>query len=406
MTLPTAARAVVVIVWLVTLPVAAFADVLADKLEPHVGQVIDLIELGTGTRYVRPRLEGLVVRDGEVKSLRIVPEGEAQPKTLLLSGVTRIDANRETVHTAEVKRGGAAAFKLVRAKEAYAKEQAAAVDRMQQRGIAPWPRLAATDHDAELKELREFARQVSQAFPTLETAETHEFIVVTDIPAAQIKPYVANLDGMHDFLCTLYGIPPGEPVWKGKCLVFAFFKEDDFQVFEDRFMQSTLRGMHGLCHQRSDGRVIMACHRGDDAPAFAHMLVHETSHGFNYRWLSPTHLPNWLNEGIAEWVGTKLVSGCNQVPLKEARALEYMKQKGNLGTGFFDADNIESVQYGMASGLVKFLAGRDLKKFAAFVRALKEGVPVEESLKQTYGASLDELVKSYGTALGVPTLKR
>ena len=102
MTLPTAARAVVVIVWLVTLPVAAFADVLADKLEPHVGQVIDLIELGTGTRYVRPRLEGLVVRDGEVKSLRIVPEGEAQPKTLLLSGVTRIDANRETVHTAEV----------------------------------------------------------------------------------------------------------------------------------------------------------------------------------------------------------------------------------------------------------------------------------------------------------------
>ena len=150
MTLPTAARAVVVIVWLVTLPVAAFADVLADKLEPHVGQVIDLIELGTGTRYVRPRLEGLVVRDGEVKSLRIVPEGEAQPKTLLLSGVTRIDANRETVHTAEVKRGGAAAFKLARAKEAYAKEQAAAVDRMQQRGIAPWPRLAATDHDAEL----------------------------------------------------------------------------------------------------------------------------------------------------------------------------------------------------------------------------------------------------------------
>lgn len=405
MTLPPAAWAIVVITWLATLPARA-ADTLAEKLEPHVGQVIDLIELGSGTRYVRPRLESVVVRDGEVKSLRIVPEGETRSKPLLLGGITRIDANRETVHTAEVKRGGAAGLKHARAQESYAKEQAAAVERMQQRGVAPWPRLTAADHDAELKDLRKFAGEVSQAFPALQTAETHEFIVLTDIPGPQIKPYVANLDTMHDFLCTLYGIPAGEPVWKGKCLVFAFLKEDDFQAFEDRFMQSKLRGMHGLCHQRSDGRVIMACHRGDDAPAFAHMLVHETSHGFNYRWLSPTRLPNWLNEGIAEWVGTKLVPGSNQVPLKEAQALEYMRQKGTLGTGFFDAANIESVQYGMASGLVKFLAGRDLKKFAAFVRAIKEGVPAEESLEQAYGASLDELVTSYGTAIGVPALKR
>ncbi|MCE9629318.1 MAG: hypothetical protein K8S94_01175 [Planctomycetia bacterium] len=404
MTPPSPGRIIMMIAWLATLPSAA-ADTLAEKLEPHVGHAIDLIELGTGTRYVRPKLEGVVVRDGDVKSLRIVPEGETRSKPLLLSGITRIDANRETVHTAEVKRGGAAAIKHARAKEAYAKEQAAAAERMQKRGVAPWPRLSAAEHDAELEELRGFAEQVSQAFPALEKAETHEFIMLTDIPTPQIKPYVANLDSMHDFLCTLYGIPPGEPVWKGKCLVVAFLKEEDFQAFEDRFMQSKLRGMHGLCHQRSDGRVIMACHRGDDAPAFAHMLVHETSHGFNYRWLSPTRLPNWLNEGIAEWVGTKLVPGSNQVPLKEAQALEYMQQKGTLGTDFFDAANIESVQYGMASGLVKFLA-RDLKKFAVFVRAIKEGVPVEESLEQAYGASLDALVKSYGTAIGVPALTR
>jgi hypothetical protein len=211
---------------------------------------------------------------------------------------------------------------------------------------------------------------------------------------------------MHDFLCDLYAIPRGEPVWKGKCLVVAFLREQDFIAFEARFMKVQTQGPHGLCHQSSDGRVVMACHRGDDAPAFAHMLVHETSHGFNHRWMSPERLPNWLNEGIAEWVGAQVVKSSNQVPLKEASALEFMRQRGSLGPGFFAAQNIEPVQYGMASGMVKFLVGRDARKFAQFVRSIKEGTPVEQALQDAYGASIDELVKAYGTAVGVPALQR
>jgi hypothetical protein len=219
-----------------------------------------------------------------------------------------------------------------------------------------------------------------------------------------MAPYVASLDAMHDFLCDLYGITRGEPVWKGKCLVVAFLHEQDFQAFEARFMKTRMQGAHGLCHQSSDGRVIMACHRGDDAPAFAHMLVHETSHGFNHRWMSPERLPNWLNEGIAEWVGTKVVPGSNQVPLKEAHALDFMRRTGTLGDDFLGQQNIDAVQYGMASSLVKFLA-RDLKKFAAFVQGIKEGTPVEESLQASYKISLADLIQAYGAAVGVPQLK-
>jgi len=64
------------------------------------------------------------------------------------------------------------------------------------------------------------------------------------------------------------------------------------------------------------------------------------------------------------------------------------------------------VQYGIASGLVKFLAARDRGRFAAFVQGVKEGQGVEESLRQSFRASLDELVAAYGTAIGVPGLKR
>jgi hypothetical protein len=194
-------------------------------------------------------------------------------------------------------------------------------------------------------------------------------------------------------------------VWKGKCLVVAFLREQDFQAFEARFMKVRMQGAHGLCHQSGDGRVVMACHRGDDAPAFAHMLVHETSHGFNHRWMSPERLPNWLNEGIAEWVGTKVVPGSDQVPLKEAHALDFMRRTGTLGPEFLTRENIDAVQYGMASSMVKFLAGRDLRKFAAFVQGIKEGMPVEESLQQAFKLSLDDLVKAYGAAVGVPNLR-
>jgi hypothetical protein len=384
--------------------VAGRADELATRLEPFVGDTLDLVELGTGRRFVRPTLEGVVEKDGKASLLRLRPEGEKAVTSLPVAGVVKIVAGRETIHEAEAKGKGVAQVKGRKAKEAYEKKVAESRERMAARGVQPWPELSADEHAAEVESLEKFVAEVKEAFPALQVTATHEFIVATDIPAAQMAPYVKSLDAMHDFLCDLYGIPRGEPVWKGKCLVVAFLREQDFQAFEARFMKVRMAGAHGLCHQSGDGRVIMACHRGDDAPAFAHMLVHETSHGFNHRWMSPQRLPNWLNEGIAEWVGTKVVPGSDQVPLKEAHALDFMRRTGTLGPEFLTRENIDAVQYGMASSLVKFLA-RDLKKFAAFVQGIKEGTPVEESLQASYKISLADLIQAYGAAVGVPQLK-
>lgn len=384
----------------------AAGDQLAETLAACEGKTLDVVEIGTGRRFVRPVLESVAVKDGRVVSLRIRPEGQPKPTTLLMTAVTRIVVDRETVHEAESRGGDAARVASKQAQELYSKQVAESVERMQKKGVQPWPKLSAAEHAAACAELKVFVDQVRSAFPKLTVSETHEFLVATDIPAAQMSPFVAGLDRMHDFLCDRYGIPRGEPVWRGKCLVVAFLAEDDFQAFEGRFMKSEARGKHGVCHQRSDGVVITACHRGDDALAFAHMLVHETSHGFNHRWMSSVRLPNWLNEGIAEWVGTKVVPGCDQVGLKEAKAAEYMQSRGDVGPDYFTADNIAAVQYGISSGLVRFMATRDAKKFAAFVRAIKEGAPAEAALRQAFGASIDDLLAAYGRTVGVPALKR
>jgi hypothetical protein len=384
------------------------ADELATTLEPHVGQTLDLVELGTGKRLVRPVLEGITTRGERTAAIRVRAEGESKAMSVPVSGIARIVAGRETIHEADPTASSTSLARSRRARELHDRQQAESRERMASHGVAAWPSLTAEEHAAQIAELEAFVAEVVEAFPRLAVSQTHEFLVVTDIPAAQMAPFTAKLDAMHDFLCDLYGIPRGEPVWKGKCLVIAFLREEDFAAFEARFMKVEAEGAHGLCHQRSDGRVVMACHRGNDASAFAHMLVHETSHGFNHRWMSPEHLPNWLNEGIAEWVGTQVVPNCRQVPMKEARAIEFMRAGGSVGPNFFAVGpdhHIDAVQYGIASGIVRFMVARDRKKFAAFVRGIKEGMSVEESLKASFDASLADVMTAYGRAIGVPGLK-
>jgi len=384
---------------------SARGDAASEALLPHVGATLDVIELGTGRRFVRPLLEKVVVRGDRTDSVRIIEEGERKPISLRLQGIAKVVANREVIYAAEVTGGGARLSGRL-ARDRRARDLAASHARMEARGVTPWRELSAAEHAAEVRRLEAFVELVRRDFPALELHATHEFLFVTDIPEAEIDPYVASLDSMHDLLCDLYGIPRGEPVWKGKCLVIAFRRERDFHAFEERFMRAAIpRGVHGLCHQAADGRVVMACHRGRDLKSFAHMLVHETSHGFNHRWLSPERLPNWLNEGLAEWVGTQVVPASRQVPAKEAQARAFMQATGSLGPGFLTAPNIQPIQYGIASQLVKFLVARDRKKFAEFVRGIKEGMTAEDSLEAAFHGSIGDLVAAFGEAIGVPTLK-
>jgi len=389
----------------VAVTAASRGDELGDRLTPHVGTTIDLIELGTGRRFVRPTLERVVAKEGRVAAIRVRPEGQGAAVTLSLPGIARIVAGRETIHEAEAGDRSWSQLRGRRARETYEQGVAESRARMQARGVEPWPTLSAADHARAVDELRRFVELARQEFPGLAVHETHEFLVASDIPAPQLAPFLADLDAMHDALCDLYGIPRGEPVWMGKCLVVAFLREDDYVAFEARFMKADTRGTQGMCHQRSDGRVVTACHRGSDPAAFAHMLVHETSHGFNHRWMSPQRLPNWLNEGIAEWVGARVVRGCDQVPLKEARAAAFMRSTGGVGPAFFTADNIQPMQYGIASGMVRFLIARDAQAFASFVRAIKEGEDVDAALADSFGGSLDDLVRSYGRSIGLPALR-
>ena len=122
---------------------AATADTVGAALTAHVGQMLDVVELGTGRRIVRPRLERVVERNGKIESIRITEEGQSRSTPLLLKGITKIVADRETVYEAEIKGGGAAGARGRIARERQAVERAESSTRMQARGVEPWAELTA-----------------------------------------------------------------------------------------------------------------------------------------------------------------------------------------------------------------------------------------------------------------------
>lgn len=229
--------------------------------------------------------------------------------------------------------------------------------------------------------------------------ETEFFIVCTDLTSAQVDGYLASLDAMYRELCVAFGIPPARKIWVGKCVVFAFGRESDFQEFEVSIMDNdNVGGAQGLCHQSGDGSVVFAGYRGQSDAYFGTVLVHETAHGFVHRYLSSARAPSWLNEGMSDWIANAIMK-TDAVPRKQIQSANLIRERGTWGD-FLTTDRIDFDHYGTASTLVEILLRRDKGgQFRAFFRGIKEGKSADESLKDTFGLSYEDLKILYAQQL-------
>lgn len=181
-------------------------------------------------------------------------------------------------------------------------------NRLNGQGEQLWTGVTEQEREDFVKSEKEFLQKVGEHFRSLPMRfyETDYFLFYSDFPPNQVAPYLANLDTMNEVLGQSFGFAPGENVWRGKAVVVAFVDQAAFVEFEREFMQvSDVGSAQGLCHSFGDGRVVVSCYRGNNPSFFAALLVHETSHGYNHRYLSTVHIPGWINEGLAEW-------GCNK----------------------------------------------------------------------------------------------
>ena len=271
-----------------------------------------------------------------------------------------------------------------------------------------WAETSDEERAKTIAEYKEFLQtvQANYRFP-MKVYETKFFLVLSDIPPAQVAPYVASLDAMYAKLNAAFGVPKDKNIWLGKCLVLAFLHEEAFQDFERTFMKNgSTQGSQGLHHSASDGRAVISCYRGDNPSYFAVVLVHETAHGFLHRLRSSVHIAPWINEGIADWIAGAIVTQSKAVTERQKAAIDRLRQTGSLGVNFFDEKaSLDEWQYGIASNLTNFMLQIDAGRYRVFILGIKEGFTPEEALSRAYGLTPGELIGQYGRSIGINGLR-
>jgi hypothetical protein len=382
---------------------------LASRLEVAKQQEERLdIELRSGKSYIRCKLLRLdrAGDAGPPKILRVETDELNKSITVEFSSIRSLTIGREVIFKAPVEKNSERDRKAEKEAKAAAELRAQWVARAAKHGVTPWPELTNEEHNETIEENRKQVEKIKTMFPNMAVYETAEFTFCSNIPRDQVGPYVSSLDRMYDMMSRMYGIKKGTPVWRGKCLVAAFIEKSQFEEFERTFFKFPAAGYFGVCNWLPDGRVVVGCYRGDDRNDFAHMLVHETSHGFIFRYHTPRQLPSWINEGMAEWIGETLVPASTAVRRSEQASLVSMRATQSM-QGLFDSDPISKIpdSYGMASSLTTFMIRADQKKYVALIDGIKEGKTWQESLKDSYHATPEQLVTEYGRSIGIPVLK-
>jgi hypothetical protein len=303
---------------------------------------------------------------------------------------------------------------------AEADQETAASDRQ-------WPELSDEEQRAAVQKDKAFVEEAKSKIPHmgLQLYETKRFLFYSDIPAQAITTmYVPYLDQMYEKLCAAFGVDPQRNIWLGKATVIAFANKASFQQFEATFFAEAGDRVQGLAHCRGDGAVLISCYAGSDPKYFATVLVHETAHGFTFRYKSAHRVPSWLNEGISEWISHEVVVGPGWIRPKVQQALEQIKMTHSLGGNFFSAEHIDAWQYSVAATMMELLlksdapqgrgksssrsrrnAKAEVSRFRKLFEGIKQGTPWEKSLQDSYGCTPAELAQKYGQLIGVPDLR-
>ncbi|HEY2586313.1 MAG TPA: hypothetical protein VGI81_11170 [Tepidisphaeraceae bacterium] len=268
-----------------------------------------------------------------------------------------------------------------------------------------WPELTDDEQEQSVKLLKKMADEAqAKLHRPLQLYETKYFLFYTDLSAREGKNWSGLLDRMYARLCETFGVPGGKNIWRGKGLVFVFSKPEDYLRFESEIAHTPAKGTAGMCHSVSNGLDFIAFYRQPDEMQFAHVLVHESTHGFVHRYRSKVFVPSWANEGLAEVIATDLVPQRGHRDQVKTAAREALQQHRNSMEDFFTAEHIQGWQYPVAQMLCEFMITAGKKNYVDFINGIKDGLSWDEAMTTRYKAPVDRLVPVFGQWLGLKNL--
>lgn len=269
-----------------------------------------------------------------------------------------------------------------------------------------WPQLTDDEQEKAVEEMKQVAADVAKQLKhDLLLHETKYFLFYSDLRPVEAGNWAGLLDRMYARLAELFAVPKGQNLWRGKGLIFVFSRAEDYRRFEREIAHTDAGGTAGMCHTASTGVVMIAFYRQPQELTFAHVLVHESVHGFLHRYRSPNRIPSWANEGLAETIATELVPERGRRELVKTSAREQLQEHGSALGNFFESQHIEGWQYPVAESLCSFMIMANRTNYVDFINGIKDGLTWEQSLDERYKAPLDRLVPVFGSWLGVKGLK-
>ncbi len=336
---------------------------------------------------------------GSISSLRVKVPGEKRNKTIRGKKVAELYVDHQPLDLVYDRKQRGLVFSSDKKTERLEKEKLIN-DRLRKMGHRIWKPLSESEQNQFLERQSQFLKGVRKKMPDVpfRLIDTEFFTVFTDITPEEVNGYLENLDAMYRELCGAFGVSVQKNVWCGKCVVVIFQKRENYMLYEAKVMgvknPAMLSGSAGLCHMFGNGEVKFAGFLGDSGNFFGSVLIHETTHGFIHRYLSSASVDSWLNEGMADWVADAIMKD-GRITKRQKQSAQAVKAAGGWGD-FLEAKNISFEHYGTASTLVDILLDRNKDgQFRQFVREIKEGKPIEASLKDTFGLTFKDLGPLY-----------
>lgn len=234
--------------------------------------------------------------------------------------------------------------------------------------------------DAELLAFCERAHRELEV--GLSVYESPRFIVCTDMPPEDVARWGEKLTEAYRLVAELLDADPDGNVFRGKCLIFVFQDRRDYIRFQLDLHDTDAFDSGGLCHGYGNGFVHIACHRRLSERETTHVIVHEFVHGFVHRYRSPVHVPDWVNEGLAEYIAHQ-IEPPGGAGLYQRAALRLQGERG-LGEGFFAEEGLEAWQYDIAGALTRYLMERAADRYPVLMDGIKDGDSWAEALDTAY----------------------
>lgn len=257
-----------------------------------------------------------------------------------------------------------------------------------------WPKLSEEQHAAAVQKLKDSTDKVLKKMNhKMGRTETERFLVYSDMPKKESEYWTGVLDKMYDKLCETFDLDKEVNIWKGKCLLLFFNNRNDFLKYNVAAYGNNPTGAAGICYQFGTGDVHISMWKQSPKLELAHTLVHEAAHGFLFRYQSSHYVPNWLNEGLAEYISVALVDPPGY-PRRATSARQFVKQRNSLDN-FLSAQNIIGPHYGLAFDVTDLMVAENRKGYVKMIQGIKSGKTAAQAFEEDYGASIDKVLQYY-----------